>query len=200
MSFQSLRRLLGAMLLVCPLWCAAQSSAPASIQTAPEPTKPFYREFWDDTVGSTSDLVKNGDWNVLIPLRMYHMPFAYSKEQRADQNNNPMPGIGIGRGKYLANGNWAGVYAMEFHESYDKPEWHLAYNYNWLWKTEGGIRYGWGATAGLMMRNDYANYTPLPFILPTFHLGYGRVSLEAAYVPGIKKGTANVALFWLRIQ
>ena len=192
MFYRSMRRLIAAMLVACPLWSVAQ--------TTDTPNKRFYREFWDDTIGSTSDIIKNGDWNVYVPVQTYHMHFAYSKEQRNDQNNNPMPGIGIGRGKYLENGNWTGIYAMEFKESWDKPEWHLAYNYNWLWKTDAGIRYGLGASAGLMMRADYASYTPLPFILPTFQIGYKHVSLEATYVPGFKHGTGNVAFFWLKFQ
>jgi lipid IVA palmitoyltransferase len=193
MVYRSLRHLLALLLMACPLWAIAQSTTEGQ-------GKPFYRGLWDETVGSTTTTLRDGDWNVFIPLQTYHMPFAYSKEQRDEQNNNPMPGFGIGRSRDLKNGNSTAIYALEFHDSYDKPEWHLGYNYNWLWRTEGGIRYGLGATFGLMMRADYASYTPLPFILPVFHVGMGRVSLEASYVPGVKKGTANVAFFWLRIQ
>jgi palmitoyl transferase len=192
MFYLSLRRALAALLLSCPLWVLAQSE--------PVANKPFYREFWDETFASTSKTLKEGEWSVIVPARTYHMHFAYTEEQRAKQNDNPMPGIGIERGRYLENGDWSSIYAMEFQDSYDKPEWHLAYEYDWLWKTGGGVRYGLGATAGLMMRADYANYTPLPFILPTFHLGWNRVSLEATYVPGAKKGTGNVAFFWLKIH
>lgn len=196
MLYQSMRQLLAALLLASPIWAAAQTPDPQPATAG----KPFYREFWDDTIGSTSDTANNGDWNVYVPLRTYHMHFAYSKTQRSDQNNNPMPGIGIGRGRYLENGNWTSIYAMEFHDSWDKPSWMAGYNYNWVWKTDSGIRYGWGATAGLMMRNDYYGYAPFPFILPTFQVGKGHVTLEATYVPGFKHGTGNVAFFWLRIQ
>lgn len=161
--------------------------------------QPFYSELWDGTVGSTSDLWKNGEWGLIVPAWTVHMRFAYSKEQRNDQNNNPMPGIGVSKGKYLPNGNWHGLYAMGSRDSWDKPQWMLGYNYNWMWRS-GDVRYGWGAVTGLMMRNDYFSYAPFPFILPSFQVNYKRVALEATYVPGIKRGTGNVAFFWLRIQ
>ncbi|PAT00140.1 MAG: hypothetical protein BSR46_04430 [Candidatus Dactylopiibacterium carminicum] len=160
-------------------------------------TKPFYEELWDDTVGRTRETLDEGDWHFLLSARTYHMPFAYSKEQLDDQNNNPLPGFGFARGRYLENGNWSGIYALGFRDSWSKPSYLLGYNYNWVTQTEYA-RFGWGASMGLMTRNDYFNYFPFPYVLPTFSVGKGRVTLEASYVPALKRGTGNVAFFWLR--
>ncbi len=175
------------LLCLVPLTVVAQDS------------KPFYEEFWDDTVGSTRETLRDGDWQYILPIRTYHMPFSYTREQLDDQNNNPLPGFGIGRGRQTASGNWSGIYAMGFRDSWDKPSWLLAYNYNWVHHTQYA-RFGWGASMGFMSRNDYFGYAPFPYILPTFSVGSGRATLEATYVPGVKQGTGNVLFVWLRIQ
>ncbi|MDQ7988967.1 MAG: hypothetical protein REI09_04965 [Candidatus Dactylopiibacterium sp.] len=162
-------------------------------------TRPFYQAFWDDTVGRTQETLAEGDTQFLLSARTYHMPFAYSQEQLDDQNNNPLPGFGLGRGRYLENGNWSGIYAMGLRDSWGKPSYLLAYNYNWVRHGER-LNWGWGASMGLMTRNDYFDYFPFPYLLPTFSVGGTRVTLEASYVPGFKKGTGNVAFFWLRFQ
>ncbi|GAA5171626.1 hypothetical protein [Viridibacterium curvum] len=201
-----LRGLALALLLNNVLPASAQESAPQAEPTVPTQKrtwvpndKPFYREFYDDTFGSTSKLWKEGDWGLMLPAWTVHMRFAYTKEQRNDQNNNPHPAFGINKGMYMPSGNWSSLYAMEFQDSWDKPSWMAGYNYNWIWR-EGNLRWGVGAVMGLMMRNDYFSYAPFPFILPSFQVGYKWVSIESAYVPGIKKGTGNVALLLLRLQ
>ena len=57
------------------------------------------------------------------------------------------------------------------------------------------LKAGLGYTAFLTTRSDIGHYTPIPGILPIASLEYGKVSLDATYVPG-GKGFGNILFFW----
>ncbi|MCL2657487.1 MAG: phospholipid:lipid A palmitoyltransferase [Betaproteobacteria bacterium] len=161
---------------------------------------PWYASAWNTAVARTTDIVTNGGWDFYQPVRTYHMPFAYTAEQRDRYNDVPLPGFGIGRGKFLDNGNWEGIYAMGFRDSNSKPSWMAGYAYRWLWDAPSiNAHYGVGATAFLMSREDYFDYFPFPAILPMVTLGFRNVSFEATYVPG-KRGNGNVLFMWLKLE
>ncbi len=162
---------------------------------------PFYQRWWNTAVDETTDLATTGDWNIFLPTKTYHLPMAYTAEQRNRYNESPMPAFGFGRGKYTENGNWRGLYAMGFRDSNDKPSWMAGYQYAWLWdmpRLEGAY-YGLGVTAFIMGREDYGHYTPFPAALPTFTLGFKKVALETAFVPG-GKGNGNVFFIWFKLN
>ena len=162
---------------------------------------PFYTRWWDSAVSNTTDLVTTGDWNVYLPTKTYHLPMAYTAEQRNRYNESPMPAFGFGRSKYLEGGNWHGLYAMGFKDSNEKPSWMLGYARSWLWDMPRfqGAFYGLGFTAFVMARADYGNYTPFPAALPTFTLGFKNVTLESAFVPG-GQGNGNVFFIWFKLN
>lgn len=162
---------------------------------------PFYQRWWNSAVTETSDLATTGDWNLLLPTKTYHLPVAYTADQRDRYNESPMPAIGFGRGKYTEDGDWHGLYGMTFRDSNDKPSWMAGYQYSWLRsmsRLDGGF-YGMGVTAFIMGRQDYGNYVPFPAVLPTFTLGFKNASLEAAFVPG-GKGNGNVFFIWFKLN
>lgn len=162
---------------------------------------PFYSRWWHSAVSTTTELATNGDWNAYFPTKIYHLPIAYTAEQRNRYNESPMPAFGFGRSHYLADGDWEGLYAMGFKDSNEKPSWMLGYARSWLWDMPrlNGAYYGLGFTAFLMAREDYASYLPFPAALPTFTLGFKNVALETAFVPG-GKGNGNVFFIWFKLN
>lgn len=183
------------------LMAAAAFAAPVSAaDPAPDSTAPWYSRWADTAVTETSDIIRNGGWDFYFPTKIYHLPIAYTAEQRNRYNESPMPAFGMGRGKFLENGNWHGLYAMGFRDSNDKPSWMAGYQYRWLWDAPSiGAHYGVGVSVFLMSREDYFNYVPFPAALPTFTLGWRNVSLETAFVPGAK-GNGNVFFIWFKLE
>lgn len=178
---------------------SAQTEEPAKTENNVSVSAPEKGWFTSALEGS-ADIIKNGGWDFYVPVHTIHMPYAYTYEERHQRYNNNPFGFGIGRGKYLENGNWNGFYAMEFKDSNSYPSWMLGYGYKWLWGDSNGFYAGSGVSAFLMTRKDYGHYTPFPGIVPIFTLGFRNISVETAYVPGFRKGSGNVMLFWLRIE
>jgi palmitoyl transferase len=176
---KNLIRLLAAILPIA-------AAAPAHAQ---ETDKGWY-DTARDNLTQTWD---QGTHELLIPTYTWHLPFAYSREKVKTYQNYPY-GLGYGRGRFDGKGNYHGLYAMGFQDSHFKPEWTLGYLWKTYWELGGETRLGLGFTTGLTARSDYSHYVPVPFILPAASIDYGRLSLEAAYVPG-GKGNGNVVFF-----
>jgi palmitoyl transferase len=134
-----------------------------------------------------------GSHELLIPTYTWHLPFAYTREKINEYQNYPY-GLGYGRGRIDAKGNYHGVFAMGFQDSHFKPEWMIGYDWKTYWMLGSETKAGLGFVTGLTARTDYSHYLPIPFILPAASIEYGRLSLEAAYVPG-GKGNGNVVFF-----
>lgn len=134
-----------------------------------------------------------GSHEVLIPTYTWHMPWAYTRTKINEYQNYPY-GLGYGRGRIDAKGNYQGVFAMGFQDSHFKPEWMLGYSWKTYWPLGGSFKGGLGFVAGLTARTDYSRYLPIPFVLPAGSIENGRWSLDVAYVPG-GEGNGNVMFF-----
>ena len=142
-----------------------------------------------------------GDWyctiryNVNVPLYAWHNRLTYDKEHLDKYNENPW-GAGLGMSRYDEDGDWHSLYAMYFKDSngYGETMFGYAFLKNKSWHD---IRVGYGFTVGATQRHEYS-YIPVPLPLPMVGIGYGRVDLQAAYVPGIKND-GNVLFVWSRI-
>ncbi len=182
------------------LSCALAAAQEAPPVATTEPDAPWYMRGWNTAVTETTDIVKNGGWDFYLPVRTYHLPIAYTAEQREKYNDSPLPGFGIGRGLFLEDGNWEGLYAMGFRDSNDKPSWMAGYAYRWLWSAPSiNGYYGVGVSAFLMSREDYFGYFPFPAAIPMFTVGFRNVSFETGYVPG-GKGNGNVFFIWMKLE
>lgn len=142
---------------------------------------------------NVSNTWEQGSHELLIPTYTWHLPFAYTQE-KIDQYQNYPYGLGYGRGRIDDKGNYHGVFAMGFQDSHFKPEWMLGYVWKTYWMLGSETKAGLGFVTGLTARSDYSRYLPIPFILPAASIEYGRLSLEAAYVPG-GEGNGNVVFF-----
>ncbi|WP_341675826.1 hypothetical protein [Niveibacterium sp. SC-1] len=184
--------------LALGLMCGPARAEPTGEQATTEET-PWYKDWWNTAKTETTSILRDGGWDLYFPAAEYHMPWAYDKEARSTLNQSPMPAFGLGRGQHLENGNWQGLYVMGFRDSHDFASWTVGYNYLWLWDLPAGVHGGFGATAFVMTRQDY-DYVPFPAILPTAHLGYKNLSVEASYVPAYKHGTGNVLFIWFKLE
>ncbi len=137
---------------------------------------------------------KNGELELYVPLHVHHVRSAYTPEKIASFNETPW-GLGIGKGVYDEDGDWHGLYAMEFQDSHYKPEYMVGYGYKTFWPVFGDLKAGLGYVAFVTTRSDIGHYTPIPAALPLASLEYRRISLETAYLPG-GHGNGNIFIFW----
>jgi palmitoyl transferase len=176
--------------LAALLWCASATAA---------------TNWWEDFKEHVSNNVEQskrawheGRYDLYLSGYTWHLPFAYSSEDRDEYNNNAWGG-GIGKSVIDDKGRTHGLFAFAFDDSHGKPQ----YNFGYSWTTYWGIPRtrldaGLGYTAFFFMRSDYANYFPIPVVLPLASLRWNKsIELLTTYVPG-GEGNGNVMLFFGR--
>ena len=138
----------------------------------------------------------HSSYDLFVPLYAWHNRLTYDREHIKKYNENPW-GAGLGMSRFDEDGDWHSLYAMYFKDSNGYGETMFGYaflkNHNWH-----DVRLGYGFTVGATQRHEYS-YIPVPLPLPLIGIGYGRVDLQAAYVPGIKND-GNVLFIWTRIS
>ncbi|MDF7658715.1 lipid IV(A) palmitoyltransferase PagP [Erwiniaceae bacterium L1_54_6] len=139
------------------------------------------------------------NYDLYLPFIAWHARFAYDKEKTDNYNEMPWGG-GFGVSRYNEEGNWSTLYAMMFKDSHN--EWQPIVGYGWEkgWYLDNArdFRLGLGFTAGITARDDFANYVPLPIVLPLFSAGYKRATVQFTYIPGTYNN-GNVLFAWLRL-
>lgn len=150
----------------------------------------------DRAMHEITTTASEGTSEFYLPVRTYHLRWAYTKEKIDSFQENPL-GLGYGLGRFDEKGNWHGLYAMGFQDSHFKPEWLAGYGWKTYWHLSENSRVGLGYTAGFTTRSDLGSYTPTPVVLPIGSIDYRGTSLEAAYVPG-GKGFGNIFFIWLK--
>ena len=139
---------------------------------------------------------KEHSYDAYIPLYAWHNRLTYDREHLKKYNENPW-GAGLGMSRFDEDGDWHSLYAMYFKDSngYGETMFGYAFLKNKYWHD---FRFGYGFTIGATQRHEYS-YIPVPLPLPLIGVGYGRVDLQAAYVPGIKND-GNVLFIWTRVR
>ncbi|KGT88770.1 lipid A palmitoyltransferase [Erwinia typographi] len=156
---------------------------------------------WDRLTTDLSEtLSQPQSHDLYLPFISWHARFAYDKEKTDNYNEMPWGG-GFGVSRYSESGNWSAVYAMVFKDSHNK--WQPVAGYGWEKGWYPGqsrdFRLGLGFTAGITARDDFANYVPLPVVLPLFSVGYRRTVVQFTYIPGTYNN-GNVLFAWLRLR
>ena len=142
-----------------------------------------------------SDTWNHGDTELYVPFWIYHMRFAY-RQELLDKYNEFPAGLGIGKGRYNASGNWESIYAMGFLDSHSRPSFMAGYAWAPTWEIgNSDVRVGVGVTGFLMSRQNYLNGIPFPGILPIASIGYKQLSIQATYIPG-GRNHGNVLFMW----
>ena len=152
---------------------------------------------WTRIGDTLSQTWKSPDLELYIPINTWHNRNFYSHEKIDSFNERPW-GLGIGKTRYDAEGDWHALYVMEFQDSHNKPEPLGGYAFQKLWRVTENWRLGLGYTVGITLRED-ENYLPLPVLLPLFSVKYKALAVQSTYVPG-GEGHGNILFTWLRWQ
>ncbi|MEB5921373.1 lipid IV(A) palmitoyltransferase PagP [Franconibacter daqui] len=133
-----------------------------------------------------------------LPVITWHARFAYDKEKTDRYNERPW-GAGFGQSRWDEKGNWHGLYAMAFKDSFNHWEPIAGYGWEATWHplADDNFRLGLGYTVGVTMRENW-NYIPIPLALPLASVGYGPATFQMTYIPGTYNN-GNVYFAWLRL-
>jgi palmitoyl transferase len=150
------------------------------------------------SISHLESILDKGVDEVYIPLYTYHMPYAYSQEKINQYTEYPM-GLGFGRGLMNESGNWEGIYGMTFKDSHGIYQYMFGYGWIPMWNIGDtkDWKYGLGATAFIMSRQDIMHYIPFPGILPIASISYKDLSLQTSYVPG-GQNVGNILFTWAK--
>ena len=155
-------------------------------------------DYIDELKQDVASTYREGEMHMMIPLWVWHNRLTYDREHIKKYNEEPW-GFGLGLSRYAGN-DWHGLYAVAFKDSNSYVETMFGYAklYNKNLDCAGNWTAGYGYTLGLTQRHEYS-YIPVPLPLPMASVGYKRVSLNAAYVPGVKND-GNVLFTWMRVD
>ena len=89
-------------------------------------------------------------YDLYIPAITWHARFAYDKEKTDRYNERPWGG-GFGQSRWDEKGNWHGLYAMAFKDSWNKWEPIAGYGWESTWRplADENFHLGLGFTAGV---------------------------------------------------
>lgn len=194
---KSARRCLFFFLVALSLFVSSSQAQPVASTADASSDESTFGRWFDTGVNHVKDTWKEGKVEAYVPFLTFHMPFAYTPEQRAQYTENPF-GFGLGLGRYNASGNYEGTYAMVFQDSHGQPEYMVGYAWIPTWPLgDTALKVGVGVVGFITARADTANYTPFPGILPVASLSIADFSVQAAYVPG-GNGWGNVLFAWAK--
>jgi palmitoyl transferase len=183
------------MRLLFALIAALALSGPALAETG---------DAWLAAAGQKLEKIwHEGDNELYIPLRTYHLRSVYGSDTIKTLNEKPW-GIGFGRGIYDDDGDWHGLYITGFQDSNFKPQYMLGYAYQTYWHLADELKLGLGCTIFLAARSDTHHYLPFPGITPTASLEYQRASFNVTFVPGSRMSNdtnfGNLFFFWAKVR
>jgi palmitoyl transferase len=152
-------------------------------------------DFIDRSIDSLNKTWQSEDYELYVPVNVWHNRSYYSDEKIDSFNENPW-GLGIGKYRFDEDGDWHALYGMAFKDSHNDIEPIAGFAFEKMWRPSENTRLGLGYTAGITMRQDM-HYLPLPLILPLVSAEYKQLSVQSTYVPG-SKGNGNILFTWLR--
>lgn len=156
-----------------------------------------YFEIWTGNIKETWNNHQN--FSVYVPINTWHNRWTYDREKIDEYNEFPL-GLGLGISRYDENKNWHGLFAMGFKDSNSHLQTIFGYAFikNWYYGENEDWRAGVGFATTLTQRHEY-NMIPLPLPLPVAGVGYKNLSLQAAYVPGVRNH-GNVLFTWIQAE
>lgn len=137
--------------------------------------------------------------DLYVPAITWHNRLAYDRDKTDRYNERPW-GIGLGKSRFDENGNWNGLYAMAFKDSFNKWEPFIGFGWEKIWRplNDQNFRLGLGYTAGVTARDNW-KYIPIPAVLPLASVGYSKATFQMTYIPGTYNN-GNVYFAWFRWQ
>ena len=144
------------------------------------------------------NILKNDNWDLYVPVNTWHNREMYDKKKTDSYNEMPW-GLGIGK-HFYQDDVMRGLYVMAFSDSHSNVEPIVGYlrQWNYYFDRNKNFSVGAGYTLGVTFREDY-HYLPIPAPLPIFGLQYGKLSVQATYIPG-PYNMFNVLFTWIRFE
>ena len=139
----------------------------------------------------SKDAFRDGRNEYYVSGLIWHAPWAYSSDRRAELNEAAWGG-GFGRSVVDTNGNTHGIYALVFRASHFKPGYHAGYLWTTYWSLHARLQVGLGYTALFFVRPDLGYDVPTPAVLPVATLRYEKFELMGAWVPSFGSRGGNV--------
>ena len=152
---------------------------------------------WSYIQDTLSQTWNANDYELFIPINIWHNRSYYSSDKIDSYNENPW-GLGVGKYRFDNDGDWHSLYVMAFSDSHKDIEPVAGYAFQKMWRPGNGFRIGAGYTVGLTMRQDF-NYLPIPIAAPLASIEYKQLALQSAYIFG-GEGNGNILFTWLRWQ
>lgn len=152
----------------------------------------------DRAIDHVEEVWNTGRSDLYVPFHAHHVRSNYSDEDIREFREQTW-GLGYGRSRYTAEGNWEGVYGMAFLDSNSDIEPIIGYGYQWVLGPANGLHAGGGYTALVTARARFAHYFPIPGVLPMASMGYNKVNLNGTYVPGAN-GFGQIFFFWSTVS
>ncbi len=152
---------------------------------------------WSYVKDTLSQTWSAKDYELFIPVNIWHNRNYYSSEKIDSYNENPW-GLGLGKYRFDQDGDWHSLYVMAFSDSHKDVEPVAGYAFQKMWRPGNDVRIGAGYTVGLTMRQDF-NYLPIPIAAPIASIEYKQLAVQSAYIFG-GEGNGNILFTWLRWQ
>lgn len=154
-------------------------------------------EVWADAKNTVTETWGADNYELFVPVNTWHNRHFYSQEKVDEYNEEPW-GLGLGKYRYDAAGNWHSVYLIAFKDSHSKPEPVAGYAFQKIWHPSNHIRLGLGYTIGVTLREDL-HYMPLPVVAPIASIEYKQLALQSTYIVG-GQDRGNILFTWLKWQ
>jgi len=142
------------------------------------------------------DTYEQGDNALLVSGYEWHLPYDWTPEKRAEENENAWGG-GIARSREQPNGDTENVFFLVFEDSHRWPQYNLGYTWTTYWRDRDSLQPGLGFTAAIIQRRDIANGWPIPVVLPLFTLRYQKVEVLSTYIPKLNGGVNHGSVLYI---
>jgi len=173
------------------LWCSAHQVA------AQAPVWPDGDAAWQAAKDVITLVWDEGQESLYVPFATHHMRYAYSDAQIQSYREFTW-GLGYGRGRYDAQGDWDNVYLVTFLDSHSRQEPTLGFTHEWMHGPRSGWQLGLGYTVFLTARSTERRYELLPGAMGVISVARNGYRLNAGFLPGTK-GNGNIAFFWAQL-
>lgn len=152
--------------------------------------KDYFIKFYNLSV----DILKTGDWNILIPFYTWHDRFTntYTREQIERYNESPW-GVGFEKTKPVNDRDINGLGVMKFQDSHNRSQYITMYLYERNYFNKYDFKFNLGYGAGFSYRTDMWDYAPFPAVIPIISIGYRNIFIQGTYLLGF-----DVAFFWIK--
>lgn len=150
---------------------------------------------YESSKQTLSDTWYSDQYEVYLPVNTWHNRHFYKREKIDEYNEQPW-GLGLGKYRYDADGDWHATYGMVFLDSHNKPQVVAGYAFQKMWHVSENFRMGAGYTLGATVRGDYPF---LPVIAPVASIEYKQLALQSTYIIG-GQGNGNIVFSWIKWQ